>query len=277
MSQQPQPSTHVGDTGMLPNDHGKKPLPPAIASLGLHRTSGIAAQTGSAAIDDPECAENLSTVEIVALGTPAMPMSLERVCKRGLDVLGALLLALVFSPLIVGILITMLRSKESAIFAHKRVGRGGRDFNCLKFRTMVPNAEKLLAELLVEDPVRRAEWNRDQKLRDDPRATRLGRFLRRTSLDELPQIWNVLKNDMSLVGPRPVTREELLRYGRSKDVYVTVKPGITGLWQVSGRSNTDFRRRVAIDVCYVRNQGVLLDLWILAKTTVVVVGRRGAF
>jgi lipopolysaccharide/colanic/teichoic acid biosynthesis glycosyltransferase len=142
---------------------------------------------------------------------------------------------------------------------------------------MVPNAEQVLADLLISDPAKRAEWDRDQKLREDPRVTRVGGFLRRTSLDELPQLWNVLKNEMSLVGPRPVTREELLRYGRNMDTYMMVKPGITGLWQVSGRSNTDFRRRVAIDVCYVRNQSFLLDIWILLKTTLVVVGRQGAF
>jgi len=131
--------------------------------------------------------------------------------------------------------------------------------------------------LLAKNHALREEWDRDHKLRDDPRVTRLGRFLRNTSLDELPQIWNVLKGEMSLVGPRPVTREELLRYGRNMLLYMMVKPGITGLWQVSGRSDTDYRRRVAIDVCYVRNQGIILDLWILIKTTRVVLGRHGAY
>lgn len=208
--------------------------------------------------------------------TPLVHLSLESILKRGMDVFGSLVIGLVFSPLILLIFVSMARSGVSPIFRHRRVGVNGKVFECLKFRTMVPNAEAALQKILRENPDLQDEWNRNHKLNDDPRVTRLGRFLRRTSLDELPQLWNVLRGEMSLVGPRPVTREELLRYGRSVLFYTMVKPGITGLWQVSGRSETDYRRRVAIDVCYVRNQSALLDLWILLKTTVVVVGRRGA-
>lgn len=218
-----------------------------------------------------------TTMELVALEETAIPLSIGRAVKRLVDICGALVLALLFSPLIVGIFVATHRSGNSAIFRHKRVGRNGEIFECLKFRTMVPNAEQVLRDLLAKNPQLREEWNRDHKLKDDPRVTRLGKFLRSTSLDELPQIWNVLKGDMSLVGPRPVTREELLRYGRNMLLYMMVKPGITGLWQVSGRSDTDYRRRVAIDVCYVRNQSLLLDLWILLKTTRVVIGRHGAY
>lgn len=227
--------------------------------------------------DTPLTVDDVSTMEIAGQVGVTIPLSLERFLKRAFDMVGALLLAVVFSPLIVGILITMRRNGGTAIFRHRRVGRNGELFECLKFRTMVPDAEQVLRELLSSDRSLREEWDRDHKLRDDPRVTRLGKFLRSTSLDELPQLWNVFKGEMSLVGPRPVTREELLRYGRNMLLYMMVKPGITGLWQVSGRSNTDYRRRVAIDVCYVRNQSVLLDIWILLKTTFVVLGRRGAY
>lgn len=199
--------------------------------------------------------------------------------KRALDVLGAIVLAVVFSPLILAIVVVALLRREggSIIYKHRRVCRDGRSFECLKFRTMVPNADQVLRELLERDPAIKAEWVRDHKLRCDPRVTRLGRFLRRTSLDELPQLWNVVRGEMSLVGPRPVVREELLRYGRNVRSYLSAKPGITGLWQVKGRNDTDYRRRVVLDTYYVRNQNLLLDLYILVKTTRVVLGGSGAY
>lgn len=199
------------------------------------------------------------------------------VAKRVLDVVGAIILGLVFSPLILTIICLMRKGDGSVIYCHRRVGRGGQMFSCLKFRTMVPDADQVLRDLLENDPDLRAEWIRDHKLRHDPRVTRLGRFLRRTSLDELPQLLNVLGGEMSLVGPRPVVREELLRYGRNVGTYLAAKPGITGLWQVTGRNNTDYRRRVVLDTYYVRNQNLLLDLYILAKTTGVVLGGNGAY
>ena len=199
------------------------------------------------------------------------------VLKRLLDVVGAIALGLLFSPLIITIVLLMRRDGSSVIYRHRRVGRSGKMFSCLKFRTMVPNADQVLRNLLESDPNLRAEWIRDHKLRNDPRVTRLGRFLRRTSLDELPQLLNVLRGEMSLVGPRPVVREELLRYGRNVRTYLTAKPGITGLWQVTGRNNTDYRRRVVLDTYYVRNQNLLLDLYILIKTTGVVLGGSGAY
>lgn len=191
--------------------------------------------------------------------------------------LGAIILGLVFSPLILAIIIFMGCNGGSIIYRHRRVGRDGKMFECLKFRTMVPNADEVLRDLLEQHPQLRAEWVSDHKLRHDPRITPLGRFLRRTSLDELPQIWNVLRGEMSLVGPRPVVREELLRYGRKVRIYFAAKPGITGLWQVSGRNDTDYRRRVALDTYYVRNRNFLLDLYILLKTTRVVLGGSGAY
>ena len=234
-------------------------------------------QQGYCYFETPLQPDDVATMEIAGQAGAAIPLSLERFLKRSFDILGTLLLAVVFSPLIATIVVIMRRGGGTPIFRHRRVGRNGELFECLKFRTMVPNAEQVLRELLATDHCLREEWDRNHKLRDDPRVTRLGKFLRCTSLDELPQLWNVFKGEMSLVGPRPVTREELLRYGRNMLLYMMVKPGITGLWQVSGRSNTDYRRRVAIDVCYVRNQSVLLDIWILLKTTLVVLGRRGAY
>lgn len=207
----------------------------------------------------------------------ALPPSPYIPAKRMLDIVGAIVLAVVFSPLILAIVVLMGRGGGSIIYRHRRVGKGGRTFECLKFRTMVPNADQLLRELLERDPAIKAEWVRDHKLRCDPRVTRLGRFLRRTSLDELPQLWNVMRGEMSLVGPRPVVREELLRYGRNVHAYLSARPGITGLWQVKGRNDTDYRRRVVLDTYYVRNQNLLLDLYILLKTTRVVLGGSGAY
>ena len=197
--------------------------------------------------------------------------------KRVLDVVGAIVLAAVFLPLMLAIAVLMRKEGGSIIYKHWRIGRNGRAFECLKFRTMIPNADQVLRELLQHDPKMQAEWVRDHKLRRDPRVTRLGHFLRRTSLDELPQLWNVMRGEMSLVGPRPVVREELLRYGRNIRTYLSAKPGITGLWQVKGRNDTDYRRRVVLDTYYVRNQNLLLDLYILLKTTRVVLGGNGAY
>jgi exopolysaccharide production protein ExoY len=212
-----------------------------------------------------------------AVARVAAPTRGAAMTKRIVDVLGAIVLGLVFSPLILTIMFLMRKSGGTVIYRHRRVGRSGQMFSCLKFRTMVPNADQVLRDLLESDPDLRAEWIRDHKLRHDPRVTRLGRFLRRTSLDELPQLMNVLRGEMSLVGPRPVVREELLRYGRNVGTYLAAKPGITGLWQVTGRNDTDYRRRVVLDTYYVRNQNLLLDLYILVKTTGVVLGGSGAY
>jgi Undecaprenyl-phosphate galactose phosphotransferase WbaP len=197
--------------------------------------------------------------------------------KRLFDIVGALALALALSPLLLVVGLALVRDRGPIIYSHSRTGRDGRTFGCLKFRTMVPNAEQVLRELLHEDPQLKQEWMRDQKLRNDPRVTAIGRFLRRTSLDELPQLWNVLKGDMSLVGPRPVVREEWQRYGRRLDTYLAAKPGVTGLWQVMGRSDSCYRRRVALDSYYVRKRSLLLDVFILLQTVKVVLCGRGAY
>lgn len=197
--------------------------------------------------------------------------------KRMLDVTGSLVLAGAFAPLMLAIVLLLRKNKGPVIYRHHRVGRGGRVFECLKFRTMVPDADDILPRLLEQDSSSKGEWLRNHKLRRDPRVTRLGRFLRRTSLDELPQLWNVIRGEMSLVGPRPVVPQELPRYGRNVRDYLAINPGITGLWQVEGRDDADYRRRVVLDTYYVRRQNLLLDLWILFKTIRVVLGGRGAY
>jgi len=168
-------------------------------------------------------------------------------------------------------------SGGAPIFGHARIGRYGRTFACFKFRTMVADAEGVLRRLLESDASARAEWERSYKLKDDPRITPIGAFLRRTSLDELPQLWNVLKGDMSLVGPRPIIEAELERYGDQVDYYLETRPGITGLWQISGRNDTGYEDRVALDSWYVRNWSLWYDLVILVKTVRVVLGREGAY
>jgi lipopolysaccharide/colanic/teichoic acid biosynthesis glycosyltransferase len=196
--------------------------------------------------------------------------------KRAFDILGAVLLGLLFSPLIL-IIVALIRIEgQPVLFWHKRIGRNGRSFHCVKFRTMVRDAEHLLRRLLNEHPELRDEWTKNFKLLNDPRITMMGRVLRFTSLDELPQLWNVLRGEMSLVGPRPIVRAELLRYGRNASRYLAVKPGLTGLWQVKGRSSTTYRRRVAMDKYYIQNQSILLDIYILAATPAAVLKRNGA-
>jgi exopolysaccharide production protein ExoY len=191
--------------------------------------------------------------------------------------LGALMLLLCLSPVMVLVVwLTWRRDGLPVFFGHYRVGLDGKLFRCLKFRTMYRESEQMLAKLLRDDPVARAEWQRDQKLTNDPRITPLGHFLRRTSLDELPQLFNVLRGDMSLVGPRPITVAELTRYGRVRWHYLSVRPGMTGLWQVSGRNNTSYEERVALDQHYVEKRSLWMDVRILVKTIGVVVARDGA-
>jgi len=161
------------------------------------------------------------------------------------------------------------------IFAHRRVGRGNKLFSCLKLRTMVVDSERRLEELLRSDPSAAFEWHTHQKLRNDPRITPLGAFLRKTSLDELPQLINVLVGHMSLVGPRPIVAAEAPRYGRYFKFYCAVRPGITGLWQVSGRNDVSYRRRVAIDTHYVRSRSIFVDIAILTRTLPAVLSARG--
>ena len=205
---------------------------------------------------------------------------LNQAIKRTFDLVLCIMALPVFIPicLIIGILIK-LDSKGPVFFVHRRVGKGGKEIKILKFRTMYVDAEKRLKQILETDPEAKKEWEKYFKLKNDPRITKIGKFLRETSLDELPQILNVLKGDMSLVGPRPVVKEELEKYykNEAKEFYYLVKPGITGLWQVSGRSNTDYDFRVKLDAWYVLNWSLWLDIVILFKTVKVVLKKEGAY
>ena len=210
-------------------------------------------------------------------GAPVRSSPLREAVNRGVDLTGALAIGVLLLPLFAVIALLLSLQGGPVIYRHRRIGRDGKPFDCLKFRSMYLDAARRLHELFARHPELEAEWLRDHKLRDDPRITGVGRLLRRTSLDELPQLWNVLRGEMSLVGPRPIVREETIRYGRQMKAYVTVRPGITGLWQVTGRNNTDYRRRVVLDVYYVRHRSLRLDLTILLKTIWVVVRGDGAY
>jgi exopolysaccharide production protein ExoY len=187
--------------------------------------------------------------------------------KRMVDIAIALSAIVLLAPLlIICFFATICASPGPALFRHKRVGFNGKYFDCLKFRTMVTDAPDRLRQLLDSDPMAAAEWAAHRKLRYDPRITTIGVILRKSSLDELPQLFNVLRGDMSIVGPRPVTEEELVRYSSSVGAYLACRPGITGLWQVSGRSNATYNRRVACDTFYAHNWSMVLDAKILIVT-----------
>lgn len=203
---------------------------------------------------------------------------LNRMLKTVFDYTLTLLGTIAISPILLFIAIWIYKdSPGPVIFKHIRIGKDGKPFPCYKFRSMCVDAKEKLAELLANDPAAREEWERDFKLKNDPRITKSGAFLRKTSLDELPQIFNVLKGEMSLVGPRPIIQEELARYGEYVGDYLMVKPGITGMWQVSGRSDIEYHERVLLDSWYVRNWSVWIDIVMLFKTFAVVAMRKGAY
>ncbi|GAA6617702.1 sugar transferase [Scytonema sp. NUACC26] len=192
--------------------------------------------------------------------------------KRLFDIVFSLLVLILFSPvyLLLGLLIA-LSSDGPIFYIQERVGKNYKPFNCIKFRTMVTNADEVLVQIMETSPHLRDEFETNFKLKHDPRITKIGRFLRITSLDEFPQFWNVLKGDMSVVGPRPLVEEELPKYGCYIDQILTIRPGITGLWQVSGRNDIPYPRRIQIDLHYVKFRNLWLDLWIIFKTIGVVV------
>ena len=203
---------------------------------------------------------------------------LDAFLMRMLDIVVSLVAILLLLPLL---LVTMLAVKLTShgpmLFAHHRLGRGGQTFPCLKFRTMVVDAQERLQHILETDPEARAEWMRDHKLRNDPRITPIGKFLRASSIDELPQFVNVLRGEMSIVGPRPIVTGEIPRYGRYFVHYSSVKPGITGLWQVSGRNDVSYKRRVAMDVRYSRIRSFDFNLRIILLTIPMVLLARGSY
>ncbi|QCH15823.1 sugar transferase [Synechococcus sp. CB0101] len=220
-------------------------------------------------------ARRLSSASIPAESTASSLLAAQslrgRVLKRGGDIVFSLLVLSLGSPLFLLLAVLVkLSSRGSIFYCQRRIGRGYKGFGCLKFRTMRRDADRVLAAMLDADPKLRAEFERDHKLKRDPRITPLGKFLRRSSLDELPQFINVLRGEMSVVGPRPIVWDELRRYGRSMDEVLSVRPGLTGLWQVSGRNNLTYRTRVRLDLTYVRNRSFWLDLGIVLRTIGVV-------
>ena len=198
--------------------------------------------------------------------------------KRALDIGITTLVGLALAPLVAVIAIAIkLTSRGPVFFKHERLGQRGRRMWVYKFRTMVPDANQRLESCLAEDPELRREWQETQKLKKDPRVTTVGSLLRRWSLDELPQLWNILRGDMSLVGPRPIVDDEVQKYGPAFELYKRVPPGLTGLWQVYGRNNTSYPRRVDLDSYYVRNWSIWLEMHIILRTLRVVICRDGAF
>lgn len=196
--------------------------------------------------------------------------------KRLIDIIGSLVGIILFSPvfLSVAIAIKIEDPKGSIIFSHKRVGMYGKLFPCYKFRSMFANAEELKKNFTEEQ---KKEYAETFKLKDDPRITRVGKFIRKTSLDEIPQLFNILKGDMSIVGPRPIVIKELEFYGEYEEFYKAVKPGLTGLWQVSGRSDTSYEERVALDMEYINTRNIFKDLYIIIMTAIKVIKREGSY
>jgi lipopolysaccharide/colanic/teichoic acid biosynthesis glycosyltransferase len=194
--------------------------------------------------------------------------------KRIMDIFGASIGLILFSPIIFIIAILIkVQDKSSAFFSHERLGINGISIKIYKFRSMHRNAENMLADLSEEQ---KKEFQENFKLENDPRITKVGHFLRKTSLDELPQFVNVLKGELSLVGPRPIVQAELVKYGTCIDKFLSVKPGLTGLWQVSGRSNTTYEQRVQLDMEYIDNKTILGDIIIILKTVTSVINKEGA-
>lgn len=207
----------------------------------------------------------------------ARRFSFSAIVKSAIDRLGAFCGLVVLAPVFLFLMYKICQDGGPAFYGQQRIGQDGRKFRCWKFRSMVTNSAEVLEKLLATDPAARAEWDADFKLKNDPRITSIGQFLRKTSLDELPQLWNVLVGEMSLVGPRPVTEAELPNYGDKLADYYAVRPGMTGLWQVSGRNDVTYAERVALDSYYVHNWSLLGDIVILFKTVLVVFDRRGAY
>lgn len=202
-----------------------------------------------------------------------------RAIKRIFDIAFSLSILVLFLPVFAIIaLIVAATSKGAIVYAHSRVGRGGKKFGCYKFRSMYFDADKRLEELLKSNPELKKEWEKNFKLKNDPRITPIGSFLRKTSLDEFPQFWNVLKGDLSVVGPRPVIQDEIVKYYGDKAAFVlSIRPGLTGLWQVSGRSNTSYDVRVSLDEEYINKQSLALDIKLVLKTIPAMLTSRGAY
>ncbi|MGG5821506.1 sugar transferase [Falsiroseomonas sp. HW251] len=231
-------------------------------------------------VREPETMQSAAFHPLRAMPARAETLSdrLRPLGKRALDIAGAALLVVAASPVFLVLALLVKLDGGKAFYAHERIGRHGTRFGCLKFRSMVMDADKRLAALLETSAEARREWDSTRKLKNDPRVTWVGRFLRASSLDELPQLINVLKGEMSLVGPRPVQASELAAYyGAAAQHYLSVRPGLTGPWQISGRSDTSYAQRVALDVAYVTRPSLIEDVRILLRTPMAVLARRGAY
>ena len=283
-------------------------MPPATAQDVAARLADVGADVVLVALSGSDETESLLAADLRLAGVPIMVMppkmglpsgigvqyvlgeeallfvdrvdavpTLTAAAKRAFDIVLSASALAIFSVPMLAIALAVKLDGGPAIFGHHRVGAGGRMFNCLKFRSMKVDAQKQLEDLLERDDEARAEWAATRKLRNDPRVTRLGKFIRKSGLDELPQLLNVIKGDMSLVGPRPVTEAEMTQYGAEAERYKRVRPGITGLWQVSGRNDTTYEQRVSLDAWYVANWSPWHDLVIILKTVPAVLSRRGAY
>ena len=239
--------------------------------LDAHRSEST--QMDRAVYPEVAAAPRMSAMKPIGLNAAEFAL------KRVFDLLSVVVILALFGWLMIVIAVMVrISGGNKILYGHMRVGRHGRPFKCLKFRSMVSNSDEVLRNLLETDPDAREQWERDFKLKDDPRITRIGRFIRKTSLDELPQLWNVVKGEMSIVGPRPVVQAEFEQYyGGAREHYLSVPPGLTGLWQVSGRNDLDYAQRVQLDKSYVENSNVFYDFMIVMRTVKVMVVRRGAY
>ena len=259
----------LDDTGPVPPEDRAIPLTAREEVSYLLR--GEADLIAPAKIENPIEAEHEETVETKASG-PAAAFT------RVFDIAVAMLAIIAFFPLLVMVACAIRASGPGpVIFIQRRVGHAGGLFPCLKFRSMVINSQEVLDRLLAECPRARAEWARDQKLRSDPRITPVGALLRKSSLDELPQLFNVLFGHMSIVGPRPIVEAEIARYGSRFDAYCSVRPGLTGLWQVSGRNEVSYEARVRLDARYAQRKSLFYDMAICLRTVPAVLGSRGCY
>jgi len=198
-----------------------------------------------------------------------------RIAKRPLDIALILISLPIVIPLMAILATCVMMDGGAPFFGHNRIGRNGKPFRCWKLRSMVPHAEKRLKDFLTENPDAQEEWDANFKLANDPRITRLGRFLRKSSLDEFPQLWNIIRGEMSIVGPRPVTRDELVMYGSNLPFYEGLRPGLTGLWQISGRNDVSYSERVEFDVEYAKTFDLMMDIRIILGTFKAVLSRTG--
>lgn len=248
-----------------------------VSRLGLEGIPFICVQSlGGLPVFSVDAHHFVGQEVLLLVGQSQLLQPIGRAVKAVFDYGVAALLLVLSLPLFLLFGILVARDGGPVFYGHRRLGSGGRLFRCLKFRTMIPDAERALEGMLEANPALRREWDENRKLATDPRITPAGRFMREFSLDELPQLFNVLCGDMSLVGPRPIHPDEIGRFGGDLDYYLRVKPGITGLWQVSGRNDLDYMRRVQLNTWYVKNWSLWLDVVILLKTLPTVLGRRGA-